>query len=493
MPHPRHPRRPVMHLVAAFGALALAAALWAGAAAGAPLQAPLGVPPEQELALIERRLKADEYLEAAETARDLLARFPSSAEAHALHGLALFRSGDVAGAEAAFRSALRIDPGSPEAHLGMGRISRGWNRLDEAAAHHRKGTASKRFDGEAYLELSRVLAEQGEFAGALKAVRQASERIDYCCQRDMRASIAYYGALGPEKYLIIPEFRKTRIEIKRNQGSGESPIREVEVRLNGAGPWPFHLDTAHRGQMAISSDLARELNLPRSGRSSAGGVGPGTRVVEGSSLERLEIGEITIRKVPVTIMDSPTFRGGTKGLIGTGLLKRFNCTLDVRKGTLDLFHRDRVDLFREQIRDSRVVARVPIFHSSGPVVPVGVEGGPAEPFILDTAASATLIDDDYFEAHVEGSVDPNALARTEVFGLGGSQEAVAIPSATLSLGDATFNDVRLVVMELEHLSRGPRRHAAGILGSNLLWRYRVHLNHTESELVLESFDDPQGE
>lgn len=447
-------------------------------------------PDEADLARIERLLKGDDYALARKEAASLLEEFPESAEACALHGLTILRAGEMAAAEEELRRCLEIGPGCAEAHLGQGRIAYGRNQLDLALTHFMEAASSRRFSGAARNEAARIHAERGEFVPALELMQVAAEEMDYLEEdhlANMTARLEHYRALGARQYMILPEaFERTTVPLLgRGQLLG-SPIQQIEVRINGEGAWPFDIDTAARNNMTLSTELADRLGLERAGEFPALGVGDAKQTLEGSWLQRIEIGDLSIENVPVMVMDSPTFGGEQRGLIGTGLLKLFNCTIDVAAGTLTLYSADRTDLLEEAIDPSRVVSRIPLFLGGGPLVLVGVEGSEARPFLVDTAASVSLLDQRYFEDRLAPSVDPNALTSIGVRGIGGTTETMMIPSARVTLGGADVEGVRLVVYDMEPMTRLVRRYAAGIIGAPILWRYRVHLNFSEPAMVLES-------
>lgn len=451
-------------------------------------------PDEADLAQIERLLKADDHAVALKEAAGLVERFPGSAEACALHGLALLRSAGAAAAEQEIGRCLEIDDGCAEAHLGMGRLAYGRNQLDLALEHYRKAATGGRFTGEALEAAAGVHAERGDFVAALDLAQGAAQRMDYLegdHLANLTAAIEYYRFLGERKRMVLPPaFETIAIPLL---GRGEllgRPVQSFEVRVNGEGPWPFDVDSAARNVMTLSVQLADRLGLERAGRFPAVGVGDAKQTLEGSWVDRIEIGDLSIENVPVLVMDSPTFSGEERGLIGTGLLKRFNCTIDVAGGTFTLYGPDRADLLEDRIDPSRVVARAPLFIGGGPLVLAGVEGGEMRPFLVDTAASVSLIDERYFEDQVESSVDPNALSRVGVLGVGGAAQTTMIPSARLTLGDAEIGEIRLIVYDMEPMQRLVRRYAAGIVGANVLWRHRVHMKFSPPEIVLESYEGP---
>jgi len=451
----------------------------AGAAAGAGL--------DEELAAISALIENDDYTEALRRAGDVAARFPGSAEALALHALALQRAGAFAPAEAESDRALALDPACADALLAAGRLAMWTNRIERARDLLLKATASSRFSGEAYRDLSRLHAEQGDFAAAASAAKEALARSDDPSDGRARSAIAYYEFLGSERYFrIAGDFTRTTVKLLPEPGAEGSRLRLVSILVNGKGPWSFHVDSASPFNLIVSPKLAAELGLAKAGSFSVGGVGPARREIEGSFLDEIRIGEMTMKKVPVTIMDSPTFRGETGGLVGTGLLRKFNVTIDPAAGTMDLFRLDAPRLLEESVREASVVARVPIYHSGTPVVPVAVGDGPPEPFILDTAASVTLLGREYLDRHLASSVDGGALEKVQIQGLGGAEETLSVPSATLRIGAGKLEDVRVLVMDMDRMTRPARKYAAGVLGNNVLWGYRIHLDYAGSELILEA-------
>ncbi|MFN0207659.1 MAG: protein kinase domain-containing protein [Planctomycetota bacterium] len=84
---------------------------------------------------------------------------------------------DYAGAEAAFRSAIRLEPKVAKQHTNLGNALRGLKRDDEAAESFRQALLLDPKDFWACYGLSGVLLDQKQFDEALAIVRQA-EQID---------------------------------------------------------------------------------------------------------------------------------------------------------------------------------------------------------------------------------------------------------------------------------------------------------------------------
>ncbi|MFH1679079.1 MAG: tetratricopeptide repeat protein, partial [Candidatus Eisenbacteria bacterium] len=142
---------------AAIGAVALAQGIrswpWAGRlwAAGA-------------LALLFVLVNAGEFGAGRGVAR-------ASSLTHLANGL--LESGDREGAESAYREALRLLPGYPTAHYGLGRLCQLAGRLEEAEGEYRAAVRGFPTFGEAYANLGTVYHAMGENEKAVAELLEA--------------------------------------------------------------------------------------------------------------------------------------------------------------------------------------------------------------------------------------------------------------------------------------------------------------------------------
>jgi len=110
---------------------------------------------------------------------------------------------------------------------------------------------------------------------------------------------------------------------------------QVGVEVNGAGPFPFLLDTG-AARSIISADLARQLSAPAVGRSeivtSAGSeIGMVVRLAS-VALASSRVGDLL---APVVDQEQLSqLAPGVRGLLGQDFLSAFNYTLDYRRGRL---------------------------------------------------------------------------------------------------------------------------------------------------------------
>jgi serine/threonine protein kinase/TolA-binding protein len=111
------------------------------------------------------------HAEAEAAFRDAIRLRPGYPEAYTGLGNALFSQGRHPEATAAFRQALSLRPDYPEAHTNLGIALAAQGRHAEAEAAFRAALSLRPDDPEALCNLGHALREQGRFAEALAALR----------------------------------------------------------------------------------------------------------------------------------------------------------------------------------------------------------------------------------------------------------------------------------------------------------------------------------
>lgn len=447
-------------------------------------------------------LRSNAFREAHALASTCANDTTADAETLAICGLALLKAGRIPDAETAFARVLGRAPGNPEAHLGQGQICRIRNDAAGALAHLRQAVPSTAFYAEALRQLWRAVWEQGDVA-ELAAVRTLAETRFGAAGQPLpswltNATMQVQGTQGRLFDMQGPADRVTVPLIARD--GTPAAIRMATFTLNGKGPYAFDVDSALAEFMSVSPLLAEELGLAVTGHSVATGVGTATTPVRFAMLDRVQIGPITFRHVPVAVPDIPSFRGQRKGLIGTGFLKRFNVTIDVHAGTMDLFPLDQPEQLTNRIARSSVAADVPLYLFEQTVVEATVGAAPPALYILDSAAATHLIDRPFFEEHLKPRVDPSRIVRSGIRGAQGAQYVNRIDGLRIALGPLVAPNETMHEFPMHALNGIPGRYAAGLLGNPLLWPYRVHMNFREGRLVLErvapspgpAFDDARA-
>jgi predicted aspartyl protease len=113
------------------------------------------------------------------------------------------------------------------------------------------------------------------------------------------------------------------------------------------------------------------------------------------------------------------------------------------------------------------------------LVPVSVNGAPARPFAVDTAASQSVLDSGAFAGF--GGGDPQS---PPAHGAHGSFAARGVAVESLALWQSEQRGTVAALMKISDLTRGQEPDFVGILGLPFLGRYVVDIDYPARRLVL---------
>ena len=119
------------------------------------------------------------------------------------------------------------------------------------------------------------------------------------------------------------------------------------------------------------------------------------------------------------------------------------------------------------------------FTTKQPIIDVGLNGGPAVPFVVDTGATIHLIDRDIAAKAAVSGGQAVPLAG----GGSGTVETRWVEGVTLATGDLSWDGQRAA---LAPLGFPERKHFAGLLGAPILMRYTVQFDFPAT--VMRLFD-----
>ena len=444
--------------------------------------------PEKDVSRLEKLILADSFRDAERAAAEVLADPAAGARARAVAGLAVLKAGRVLEAASILGQVVALEPHNPEAHLGLGRIAWIRNDPDLAIAHLRKAGPSESFYEEAMRQLWRAAWDRGIVSDLFEIYRTAEERY----AREGRPLPSWFtNGLGQVrglagKRLFEMEGRFEHLEIPLvTDAEPRARNRMIALGLNGKGEYPFTIDSAAVDFLTVSPLLADELGLALTGSSTATGVGTMEPSVRFAVLDKVELGPIAFRNVPVMVSDIRTFRGLKKGLLGTALLKRFNVTIDVEAKVMDLYPLDRPELLASAINRPAVAADVPLYLFDATTVEVSLGGAPAALYILDSAAATHLVDGAFFDEHLRPKLDPAKIRPSMIQGAGGAENVNQIDGLSIALGPLVLEGQTVHEFPMERLNAIGGRYLVGLVGNRLLWPYRAHMDFRAGRLILE--------
>ena len=397
-----------------------------------------------------------------------------SAPIQAVHGIALLDCGEFDRANVQFVRALSLDNGNPEAHLGLGELAYGWFDLEEALHHLDKALSTSYLKARAHWWLSQCLHAMNKHADARDVLLSGLDRIEAMSGRDaerFKNSIAYFGSLQDIHLYTIPdEFESTVVDFSNWRGHILVPLM-----LNGQDIGKVHLDTGSTGSLAIGSDLAERLNLKVIGERKSRNI-EGEFTTNIALCESLQIGDLIVQNVPVSILEGPgEFTGESSGNLGLEVLKRLNMSIDYVHSRLHFFHRERGELQSAKIAQENASEEVPFWCKRHCLVRASINGREAAPFILDTGAGISLIHSAYFLEKVM----PNSKAKIT------KDKAVPFMIDSIDLGGLPFNGIMAAAFDLTDLYAYGKMYYPGIIGASVFQKSILHFNFKDSKLLIE--------
>ncbi|MBN2265556.1 MAG: aspartyl protease family protein [Candidatus Aminicenantes bacterium] len=454
--------------------------------------APQDYAPRAGAAELVSLLENNDFRAAERLAAKILSDPAANSRARALCGLAYLKAGRVDEAEKILREVIADSPADPEAHLGLGRLARIRNDTDKAIDHLRRAAASKAFYEEALRQLWKAAWDRGEVDELLEIYRKAE--IRYLAESAPFPSW-FTNGLGQlkgleGKRLFAMEGSFERLQVPLTTLESSPRTRMIALGLNGRGDFPFHIDSALADFMTVSPLLAEELGLAPTGGAASTGVGTAAVATRFAVLDEVRLGPIAFRNVPVMVSDVQTLRGRTVGLVGTAFLKRFNVTIDAEAGVMTLFPLERPDLMTESVDRTDVAVDASLLLFDATTVEASLAGAPAALYILDTAAATNLMDRPFFEEHIKPNLDPARIVSGGIRGAGGAQRTNRVDGLSIALGRFVFEGQTAHEFPMDGLNAIGGRYAAGLLGSPILWPYRVHMDFKNGRLVLEKRPEP---
>jgi hypothetical protein len=321
-------------------------------------------------------------------------------------------------------------------------------RLDEAEQALAKAPASPQTD----LPRCRLALLNNQAAQALSCLAQLSDQtskpvLGLRAEAERRednftAAAETYRRLGDQghadEYAYLADHRPTGT----NDGATHSvnfirtdPLPILRATVGSAAPCDFLLDTG-AGETVIDPKLAADEHAVLFGTDKGTFAGGKQAPIGHGVIGSLQIGDLTLRNLPVEVLDVSNFKSETGdpvcGVIGTGLLSRFVATIDYPKGRLLLEPAGTQHSGGQTVRiwlagDHYVLAMGQI------------NGGPRQLFLLDTglAGGGFAAPDSTLAA---SGIAPAGTAITGQGG-GGTIQAQPFVVNTLALGTAVQHQV----------------------------------------------------
>ena len=413
---------------------------------------------------------------------------PGTAAATAAKGRALFRKGEIAKAEKAWRDALAIDPKNASAIEGMSRIQALLAKYKTAQTYI--GMAHRIAPDDPGLMTSYASSLRG--AEHLAMLRSALAIYDPDSReaKALRAHISSDEALGEKKVRKLTSgyhaYQMKMVELM----DGPRHLRGYGLRVsfNGGHPVTLLLDTG-AGGIAISPRAAEKFGLQQMGTEAGEARGIGDREARSSYryvASSVKVGDLEWEDYPLSVFDtakSPDF----DGLIGVNAFSRFLVTLDFPNRAMELMPFAKENLPKDDSEAVDASALPPdLFRvyrwGHMLLVPSFVNTDPeARLFLIDSGSSANLIDGEVARLTTKTYGD----SRTVVKGLQGSVKDVARADVELRFAGFRQRNPDLIAMDMTKTGDGLGLGVAGILGMPVLINLKVTIDYRDGGVRFE--------
>lgn len=439
------------------------------------------------LGLSRALLKRRKNQEAFDHAARVVAREPTSARAHALLGAALLASGDFRLSVEEFRTALAFRQDEAIAVAGLAMVDFYENRLQQSLMGLRRAAFLDSAEPDYIFNLGQVAARSERYSEAAVAYEQflrVAPKTDAERRARIRGLIDFLRYLGTQGNLLAveaPAAVTLPFELHNNR-----PV--INVRVNGAKePLRFVVDTG-AGMCVISTKAAERVGLKpvaRGGLARAVG-GEGRFEIVYGFLQSLQVGDARVERVPVYLRQFFNEQEPVDGYIGLSVLGKFVTVVDYGALRMSLLRDDEARRAASAASAAGTV-EVPIRTTSsgfwsGEVTFDGLEK-PTN-FIIDTGASISVVSE-ALSARA-GLARYAQAGRIKVYGAAGLAEDIqTVLLPRVSLGTYAWQNVYAAVLDMEPINETAGFEQTGIVGGNVLWRYRVTFDFPRGLLRLE--------
>ncbi len=253
------------------------------------------------------------------------------------------------------------------------------------------------------------------------------------------------------------------------------PGEVIAVRINGAAPMRFLLDTG--GQNVITPQAAARLGLTLAGSGSVGGAGAGIAPTRYTTARSMRIGEAELRDQPFVVLDlgpSAPF----DGIVGYELFARFAARLDFARHTLELAP--------SATAFGAGGTLVPmVFDDRQPQVSGAIDGLPAAITIDTGSDEAVDVNTPFVRAHRLDRVYRVTPRSLLFYGVGGAVDGWRTTARELRLGNVVIRDVRLALTDARAGVEMDPSVAANV-GDQVLHRFTIIFDYAHGLLRFTS-------
>ncbi len=427
-------------------------------------------------------MKQRRLFESYKLSFDVCTAEPQNSYAFAVLGMTILNAGNFKEAELALNASLNINRRQALAWAGLGFLDFYENRISDSLNAMRTAVYIDGNEPDYIFALAQISARAEKYKESAQAYRdflRVSLRSDTDRRERIKGLIDFLEYLGNRSSLYeIGGKRQTKVNFTLVK---DRPV--IQLRINKFDkPLNFVLDTGS-GISVISKQTSEKLGISpvARGGEAKGFGGDGKFEIVYGFLNRVEIGDVAIKNVPVYIRPFHSINEGIDGYIGLSLISKFLTTIDYGDTSFSLLKKDSP---REEISDSEGLV-LPLRLTSGGFLSGEVEIEGIEPrlnFIVDTGASLSVISDEV--AGMEAMNRFQVQEKVRVVGSAGETEEMPVfvlPRVTF--GKESRRSIVAIALDLDMINESSGFEQMGILGGNFLKNYRLTFDFQNSKVL----------
>ncbi len=426
--------------------------------------------------LVTSLLRVGEFRDAFAEAGTAVRDHPRSAEVRSIYGDTLWALGRFEESENAQRDALAIDPDLARGRHGLARVLAARSRLDEAITSAQAALRALPTEGEYQYTLGAIYQRMNQFEAAAAAFENY---VNLLPNRDKSEKAAW--ARAQVRFLRSFDDRHP-MEVVSDSRIHVVPFRlvrdkvVVKARVNGGDYRDFVLDTGAEMTIVSQQFASRAGVKPVTYVKSAGVGEAGWRGLQVGSIDRLQIGTMTITNVPCLIKNPP-LRG-----MPTREAEAFSPLVLGMSMTID--YRLRLLTFGASLPRRSDALDLPLWLHRLAMVQGLVNNSHRANFVVDTGGEVISI-----SQSTAGLLPPPGGRRIalKVYGTSGwDPDAFLMPNVDLAFQRLLMPKTAVVVLNLEAPSALLGFQLGGIVGHQFLSRYTVTIDLERSTLSLSN-------
>jgi len=430
--------------------------------------------------LVKQRRLVDAYNIVFEVAR----AEPQNAHAFAVLGYMLVTAGKFVEARRILLNAIRLNNHEHLALATFGLLDFYENKIEYSLVNLENAVYYAPHEPDYWFAKAQVSARAERYKESAEAYDNFlhySDTTDVERRERIRGLISFLRFLGDVHQLYVPG-GKSQTNVRFDL-EGDRPIINLRVN-NKPDVLRFVLDTGS-GISVMSEETAKRLKIKPVARGgyAKGLGGDGKFEIVYGMLREVDIGDVSIKNVPVYLRKFHNDAQKVDGYIGLSLISKFLATIDYGKRTFSLTRKeaDTRD-FRQPNALSLPLRLTSSGFLSGEVELEGVDS--TLNFIVDTGASISVISDRVAKVdRISRYVNAEKLRVIGSAGITDDMPTFMLPRVTF--GKNSRRDIMAVALDLDIINEASGFEQAGILGGNFLKNYRLTFDFKNSKVVFE--------